>query len=80
MKKGEFVRMAKNPNWYGKEPAMDEVIFRIFADAEAQYQALNAGELDAVDDVPVADLRHARSRTATSRPSPATRATSASWR
>ena len=24
--------MAKNPNWCGQEPAMDEVIFRIFAD------------------------------------------------
>jgi peptide/nickel transport system substrate-binding protein len=52
VRKGEFIRMAKNPNWYGKEPAMDEVVFRIFADSSAQYEALNAGELDAVDDIP----------------------------
>ena len=51
--KGEFVRMEKNPNWHGKEPVMDEVVFRIFADADAQFQSLSAGELDAVDDVPV---------------------------
>ena len=31
---------------------MDEVIFRIFADTPAQYEALNAGELDAVDEIP----------------------------
>ncbi len=52
VKKGEFIRMEKNPNWYGQEPAMDEVVFRIFANAEAQFQALKAGEIDAVDDMP----------------------------
>jgi peptide/nickel transport system substrate-binding protein len=52
VKKGEFIRMEKNPNWYGKEPVMDEVIFRIFGSQEAQYQALEAGEIDAVDDMP----------------------------
>ena len=52
VKKGEYVRMEKNPNWHGKEPAMDEVVFRIFANAEAQFQALKTGEIDAVDDVP----------------------------
>jgi len=52
VKKGEFVRMEKNPNWWGQEPVMDEVIFRIFSNAEAQYQALKTGELDAVDDMP----------------------------
>ncbi len=58
VRKGEFIRMAKNPNWWGQEPAMDEVIFRIFADTPAQYEALNAGELDAVDEIPAADLHH----------------------
>jgi peptide/nickel transport system substrate-binding protein len=53
VKKGEFVRMARNPNWYGKKPVMDEVVFRIFDNTEAQYQALNSGEIDAIDDTPV---------------------------
>ena len=52
VRKGEFIRMAKNPNWWGQEPVMDEVVFRIFADTPAQYEALNAGELDAVDEIP----------------------------
>ncbi len=48
----EFVRLEKNPNWFGTEPKIDEVIYRIFATPEAQYSALTAGEIDAVDDVP----------------------------
>ena len=52
VKKGEFVRMERNPNWHGTQPAMDEVIFRIFSNAEAQYQALKTGEIDAVDEIP----------------------------
>ena len=77
--KGEFIRMEKNPNWHGKEPAMDEVVFRIFADADAQFQSLSAGELDAVDDVPVEMFTHPGARRRSSLPSPETRATSASW-
>jgi peptide/nickel transport system substrate-binding protein len=53
VKKGEFVRMVRNPNWYGPKPAMDEVVFRIFDSDEAQFQALKTGEIDAVDAVPV---------------------------
>jgi peptide/nickel transport system substrate-binding protein len=49
---GEFVRLVRNPNWYGKKPAIDEVVFRLFATPEAQYNALKAGDLDAVNDVP----------------------------
>ena len=53
VKAGEYVRLARNPNWFGKQPVMDELIIRTFADPEGQYQALQAGEIDAVDDVPV---------------------------
>jgi peptide/nickel transport system substrate-binding protein len=48
----EFTRLVRNPNWYGKKPAMDEVIFRFYADANAQFQALKSGEIDALDGVP----------------------------
>ncbi len=51
-REGEFVRLEQNPNWYGQEPAMDQVIFQIFENPEAQYNALRAGDLDAVDEVP----------------------------
>ena len=52
-KEGEFIRLARNPNWWGKEPKIDEVIFRLYETAEAQFNALKAGDLDAIDDVPV---------------------------
>ncbi|HEY4608252.1 MAG TPA: ABC transporter substrate-binding protein [Ilumatobacteraceae bacterium] len=47
-----FTRLVRNPNWYGKKPAMDEVIFRFYADANAEFQALKSGEIDALDGVP----------------------------
>jgi peptide/nickel transport system substrate-binding protein len=48
----EFTRLVRNPNWFGKKPAMDEVIFRFYADSNAQFQALKSGEIDALDGVP----------------------------
>ncbi len=48
----DFTRLVRNPNWFGKKPAMDEVIFRFYADANAQFQALQGGEIDALDGVP----------------------------
>ncbi len=48
----EFTRLVRNPNWFGKKPAMDEVIFSFYADDNAQFQALKSGEIDALDAVP----------------------------
>jgi peptide/nickel transport system substrate-binding protein len=48
----EFTRLVRNPNWFGKKPAMDEVIFRFYADQNAEFQALQSGEIDALDGVP----------------------------
>ncbi|HEY0519867.1 MAG TPA: ABC transporter substrate-binding protein [Ilumatobacteraceae bacterium] len=50
--KKEFTRLVRNPNWFGKKPAMDEVIFQFYADQNAQFQALKSGEIDALDGVP----------------------------
>ena len=43
---------ARTPTGTARSRPWTRSIFRIFADAGAQYQALNAGELDAVDDIP----------------------------
>ena len=43
---GQFVRMVRNPEWTGPEPAMDEVIYRIFKSEDAEAEALKAGEID----------------------------------
>jgi peptide/nickel transport system substrate-binding protein len=43
---GEFVRMERNPYWVGPEPAVDELIYRIFKNEDALSEALKAGEVD----------------------------------
>ncbi len=43
---GQFVRMVRNPEWTGPEPAVDEIIFRIFRNEDALSQALQQGEVD----------------------------------
>ena len=43
---GQFVRMERNPEWTGPEPAMDEVIYRIFKSEDAEAETLKAGEID----------------------------------
>ncbi len=53
-KEGEFVRLERNPDWYGAKPAIEQLFFRFFADSESQYTSLKAGDVDAIDDVPTA--------------------------
>jgi peptide/nickel transport system substrate-binding protein len=35
----DFTRLVRNPNWYGKKPAMDEVIFRFYAARSTHWTA-----------------------------------------
>ncbi len=45
-KVGEFVRMERNPFWPGPEPAVDEIIYRIYKNDDAIATALQTGEID----------------------------------
>jgi peptide/nickel transport system substrate-binding protein len=62
-KRGQFWTLAANPSywgWDGEEPPIDEVVFRLFTNADAMVAALEQGEIDAAHDVPgsaMADLR-----------------------
>jgi peptide/nickel transport system substrate-binding protein len=44
--RGQFVRLERNPHWTGPEPAVDEMIYRIFNNDDAVAEALKAGEID----------------------------------
>ncbi|HJV03840.1 MAG TPA: ABC transporter substrate-binding protein, partial [Actinomycetota bacterium] len=44
--RGQFVRMERNPEWSGPQPYIDEIIFRIFKNEEAEAEALRTGEID----------------------------------
>lgn len=43
---GQFVRMIRNPEWTGQEPAVDEIIYRFYKNDDALSQALIQGEVD----------------------------------
>lgn len=61
-KRGQYVRMKANANfWEGQRP-IDEIIFRIFNNPDAMVAALERGEVDVVHNVPSQAM--ARLRTA----------------
>ncbi len=51
-KKGQFWRMVANPHYWRGDLAVDEVVFRVFRNADAMVAALEAGEIDAAHDIP----------------------------
>jgi peptide/nickel transport system substrate-binding protein len=45
---GEFIRFARNPNYWGEQGAADEVIIQHFASGDTMVQALKTGDIDYV--------------------------------
>ena len=45
---GDFIRFARNENYWGKQGAADEVILQHFASGDTMVQALKTGEVDYV--------------------------------
>jgi peptide/nickel transport system substrate-binding protein len=56
-KKGVSWRMAANPNYWKGKPAIDEIVFRPFANPGAMVDALKRGEIDFAQTVPSADFK-----------------------
>jgi peptide/nickel transport system substrate-binding protein len=55
-KKGQFWRMEANPNFWRGQVAIDEVVFRVFRNADAMVAALRSGEIDAAHNVPASSF------------------------
>lgn len=53
---GSFVRLVPNDNYWGEEPKLASIVFRIIPDANTQVAQLLAGELDLVTRVNPASL------------------------
>ncbi len=51
-KSGQSWTMAANPSYYKGVPAIDQVVFRVFTNADAMVAALKMGEIDAAHLVP----------------------------
>jgi peptide/nickel transport system substrate-binding protein len=43
---GQFVRFERNPNYWGKQGAADQIVFQFYKSADTMVQALKSGELD----------------------------------
>jgi peptide/nickel transport system substrate-binding protein len=50
-KVGEFTRLVANPNFYRGKPAVDEIVFKTYANPDALGQALKKGEIDYANDL-----------------------------
>jgi peptide/nickel transport system substrate-binding protein len=57
---GEFVAMQRNPNWFGARPTFETVNFKVIASDSSRTAALLAGDVQAVDEVSIADLTRLR--------------------
>jgi peptide/nickel transport system substrate-binding protein len=50
-KTGQFVRLTANKSYWGGAPKIDEVVYRVFNNADAELQALKKGEIDFADNL-----------------------------
>jgi peptide/nickel transport system substrate-binding protein len=55
--RGDRVELVRNDAYWGEKAAWDKVVFRIVPNDGARVSALLAGELDAIEYVPTADLK-----------------------
>ena len=55
-KRGDRIELARNDAWWGAKPAWDKVVFRMVANDAARIAALLSGDVDAIENVPTADV------------------------
>ena len=47
--KGQGSTLTRNPFWYGKKPALRQIVFKIITDTNSEVQAMRGGEVDAIN-------------------------------
>jgi peptide/nickel transport system substrate-binding protein len=62
-KKGSYVEMVRNPYWYGRRPAIDQIYFELYQDADTMVSDLKTGALDAAWGIPEAQFAALRGST-----------------
>lgn len=60
-KKGQYVRLVRNPYYWGKKPAVDEILFVMYQNTDTMTQDLLNGTVDAVVNLPAAQFRKLQS-------------------
>ena len=59
--KGSYVKMVRNPYWYGQKPAIDEIYFELYQNPQTMTSDLKAGTLDGADFIPEAAFKQLQS-------------------
>ena len=62
-KKGSYIEMVRNPSYWGSKPAIDQIYFETYQDPETMVTDFQAGRLDGVWGVPVAQFQQLKSAT-----------------
>jgi peptide/nickel transport system substrate-binding protein len=50
--KGDFWRLDANPDYWAGAPQIDELIFKVYKNAESMVNALKSGDIDIADSIP----------------------------
>ena len=58
--KGSYVEMVRNPYYWGKKPAIDQIYFELYQDADTMVSDLKTGSIDAAWGMPEAEFTAAR--------------------
>ena len=59
--KGSYLKMARNPYWWGQKPTIDEIYFETYQNAETMVSDLRAGKLDGAWGIPEAQFKQLES-------------------
>jgi peptide/nickel transport system substrate-binding protein len=49
--------LAKNPNYYGQQPKVDQVVFKVIPNASSRLALLKSGAVDIAYDLPLKDIK-----------------------
>ena len=55
-KKSDYVKLVRNPSYWGQEPAVDEILFVYYTNADTMTQDLKMGTIDAAEGLPKAQF------------------------
>jgi len=56
-KKDEYVKMVRNPSYWGPWPAVDEIIFQYYTNSDTMVQDLKSGAVDGAQVIPPAQFK-----------------------
>ena len=56
-KKDDYVKMVRNPSYWGAKPAVDEIIFQYYTNSDTMVQDLKSGAVDGAQVIPPAQFK-----------------------